>query len=281
MMTRVSAKFINVPFLNYSTDGVSFEQDDVRTTICRFLDGDINHLAATDTNHNIKCACGQVVGAGSGLISIGECVVDSDLLRQAGVSQELIRPKDIASDLVVKKLVSYKSLEKLESLRDDGNNNISPNDIGALAATPFFMNLHLHAVNGNGVPAVHRVFFLWTSMIWMTTLSGVCITTKRNIVSETIAMIFLVLRSDVNKPRLLTSEPAEHDFGTTRTKKREFTACELASLSEVTQRKDDALYKGNLVPSREAAAGYGSTCEKALIFFFIFMELLVYLSTNT
>lgn len=74
-------------------------------------------------------------------------------------------------------------------------------------------------------------------------------------------MMFLVTRGDVKKPRLLTSEPAVHEFGTLCTKNCEFTASNFASLSEIGECKDAALYKGNLVPFREKMSGYGSTCE--------------------
>ena len=85
-------------------------------------------------------------------------------------------------------------------------------DTGALFCTIFFMKLHLNSVNGLIVPDKHRALYLWTSMIWFTTLGRVNITPKRNLVSETISNIFLVLCSDVIKCRMSTSEPEEHVF---------------------------------------------------------------------
>ena len=72
-------------------------------------------------------------------------------------------------------------------------------DIGALSCTIFFMKMHLYYVNGLIFPAKHRYIYLWTSMICFITLGGVNITPQRNLVSETISNIFLVLRSDVLK----------------------------------------------------------------------------------
>ena len=64
-------------------------------------------------------------------------------------------------------------------------------DAGAVSTTLFFMRLHLHAVNGKEVPLMHRAVYLYIYMIWLTPLTGICITTKQNIVSKTIAFIFL------------------------------------------------------------------------------------------
>ena len=277
-MEKIAAKYTNVSFVNFAVDGVSLEAEDVRRAICDFLAGVKNHTGATDTNHDIKSWRYQIIG-GSCIATVGKLVVDSDLLRQAGVSSELICPKDFASDLLVKKLTSYDTLQKLEALlASDAPNAYA--DAGALAATLFFMRLHLHAINGIDVPARQRAVYLWITMIWLTSLHGTCVTTRRNILAETISMVFLVMRSDVRKPHLLTSEPAEHDFGTTRTKKREFTSAEFASLSEKGQQSDNALYKGDLVATRKALKGYGSTCKymnlfRILITFFVYLQILL------
>ena len=58
-------------------------------------------------------------------------------------------------------------------------------------------------------------------MLWFTSLNGACVTTKRNLVAESIAFAFLLLRSDVKKPRNLTSDPADNEFGNYRIKERE------------------------------------------------------------
>ncbi len=102
----------------------------------------------------------------------------------------MTQPKDCTSDLIVKNLVSYKSSQKLVLLRDKDDKNILPNDISALVATLFFMNLRLDAGNGAGVPTSHCAFFLWISMIWMMSLSNAHTTIQHNIVSETMLMIF-------------------------------------------------------------------------------------------
>jgi len=132
-------------------------------------------------------------------------------------------------------------------------------DAAALLCTLFFMKIHLVAVNGRHVPSKHRALYLWTSMVWFTTLSGVHITSKQNIVSETIANMFLVLRSDVTKVRYCTSEPAEHVFGNMRSMMREFSCSDLATLVDKEQRRMNLLFEGNLMPSRDAKKGYPAT----------------------
>ena len=94
------------------------------------------------------------------------------------------------------------------------------------------MRLHLYAVNGIGIPAKHRAVYLWCSMLWLTSISGASMITKRNIVAETIPFMFLLLRSDITKPRHCTSEPAEHAFGMLRLLIREFTSLEFVQLVE-------------------------------------------------
>ena len=81
-------------------------------------------------------------------------------------------------------------------------------DSGALYCTILFIKLHLHSVNGLIVPAKHRALYLWTSMIWFTTLGGVNITPKRTFLSETISNVFLVLRYGVLKCLMCISDTA-------------------------------------------------------------------------
>jgi hypothetical protein len=60
---------------------------------------------------------------------------------------------------------------------------------------------------------VHNLFTL---------LKGVNIT-KRNMVSETMANMFIAMGSDVHNPCYCTSEPAEHGFGKTWRSQHKFT----------------------------------------------------------
>ena len=81
-------------------------------------------------------------------------------------------------------------------------------DAGDLICNIFFINLHLHNVNGLVVPAKHRTLYLWTSMIWYTKLSGVNVISKRSSVSETVSNMVFVLHSYFLKCLTCTSKPA-------------------------------------------------------------------------
>ena len=56
--------------------------------------------------------------------------------------------------------------------------------------------------------------------------------TKRNVVASIVPMVCLIAQKSVQKPRLLTSEPAEHYFGCARQWKREFSCSDFASYVE-------------------------------------------------
>ena len=159
--------------------------------------------------------CYQIIG-GYFIPEIGNLVVDTDILRKSVVSADLINIKEFVSYKLVEDLCSYKTLKKLSDGVNNGATEGLIEDACALSCTIFFVKLHLNYVNGLIVPAKHRALYLWTSMIWFTTLGGLIIIPKRNLVSETISNIFLVLRYDVLKCCICTSDPAEHSFGNMR-----------------------------------------------------------------
>jgi hypothetical protein len=69
-------------------------------------------------------------------------------------------------------------------------------------------------------------------MIWFTSFlkplgKDNSLANKRNMVAETLAVIFLVSRGDTPNPRHLTSEPAEHTFGSMRVVIQEPTVHEM------------------------------------------------------
>ena len=69
------------------------------------------------------------------------------------------------------------------------------------------------------------------------------ITNKRNIVTATIGMWFLVARNDVVNPHFFTSEPSELNFGNCRLEKIEETTIEMMELEEKARRRNKAVYK--------------------------------------
>ena len=187
-------------------------------------------------------------------------MIDAYLLRLAGVSMELLRPKDFASDLLPLRLFSLDTIEKLNDL-DDQLGSTSSEDKAVVAATLFFIRLRLHAVNAPGVPGRHRALFIYCSMVWLTSIKGAAIVTKRNIVAETLSFVFTVLCSDMPNPRYATSEPCEHTFGNYRLNTREFTTLEFAQLNERYDRRLTHIFQNNFRPSRDPGHGYQATFD--------------------
>ena len=96
-------------------------------------------------------------------------------------------------------------------------------------------------------------------MIFLTSIKGTSVITRRNIVAEVIAFVFIVLCSDMPNPRHATSEPAEHMFGNMRQQIREFTILECSQLIEKLLRRLRLMFKNNLRPSRDPQYGYQAT----------------------
>ena len=99
-------------YTNLCVDGVSSESDHVCRIICEFISGVTGFLGCTDTNHKMKYMRCQIVG-GSCSVTIEICVVDADILRQSGVSSEIWRPTYFASNILVLKLASCETVQKI------------------------------------------------------------------------------------------------------------------------------------------------------------------------
>ena len=153
---KVSKALPQATFLGSAVDGVSTEGYDVCTAILDFLYGRKNYVMLTYVNHNSKSLRYQLCG-GSCVTTIGHHVLDADLLRVAGVTNELFRVQDFASDASVLRLFSSSSIQKLSNVLSEGEKDFSAGDIGCLSLALFMVRLHLHAVNGNNVPFKHRV----------------------------------------------------------------------------------------------------------------------------
>ena len=83
---------------------------------------------------------------------------------------------------------------------------------------------------------------------------------KRNMVLETVAIMFLVTRDDFPQPRRGTSEPNEHTYGMLRMLLREFTVADVNDLVNKVRLKINSLFRGNLVIDRsKSMKGYAGT----------------------
>ena len=108
------------------------------------------------------------------------------------------------------------TLEKINLIE---NCNHASNAV--LSTTLYFTRLRLYGVNAKVFGFKELVMYSWATMVWLTSFckpvgKDNSLANKRNMVEETLAVIFLVSRSDTPNPCHFTSEPAEHRFGSMR-----------------------------------------------------------------
>ena len=164
-----ACQITNDNFLNFSVDGVSIESNHVRQSICDFFSDKCSYIGTTDSNHNAKSIVYQIIG-GSNLSYIGKIPIDADLLRLADITQEFWRTQDFASDLVVLKLASSETIDSLLKLPTE-NYSYTYSNLNALMLTLYFIRLRLYSINGSYLLAKHRVRFLWSSTLWLISIS--------------------------------------------------------------------------------------------------------------
>ena len=90
-------------------------------------------------------------------------------------------------------------------------------------------------------------------------ISEICETTRRNIISEATALVFLFFRKYVCKPIALTSELLEHNFNFFKGIIREFTVMQLVKLLKRIKRIIDVILKGEFQTAKGRKKGYSST----------------------
>ena len=243
-------------FVCSANDGVSCDSRFVLQTLTEFLQGNRSSSAHTDTNHNVKNWRYQLIGIGLGFKTIGVFLIDPGLLKCTDISNTLWRVKDFASDLLVLRLASSTTVEKVLKLKCQ-----EPQSQIILSLSLFFMRVHLCAVNCKGtLTAKERVTMLWSSLLVCLHVDGVSITTKRNWVTECISMVFMMMRFDVMSPHRLTSEPSEHSFAIMRGICREFTMNDFISLVQKQVRFWKSITNGQLVTMRSTeTSGYTAT----------------------
>ncbi len=214
------------------------------TTICNFLSGCCNFTGAVDNKHNIKNDRYQIVG-GSGvpLVEMLTWYGRQVFQKICGLWRTSLLTKRLRIFFCI---VLWRRLRK-QWLKDGQLGWLRT--VEYLLSPCFFLRLHLHAMNARLEVSHCRAMYLWMSMIFFTSLTGVNITPKRNMVSETISNMFIVMRSDVCNPCYCTSEPAEHGFGNTRRSQREFTCSDFASHVEKENCCMQTMFEGGLSPS--------------------------------
>ena len=109
-----------------------------------------------------------------------------------------------------------------------------------------------------------RAIYTWATLLWFTsfhTPGSTMMANKRNMLMESIGLLFLVTRSDVLHPRRATSECNEHTYGFWRMLLREFNLEQLIRIVDRSNIRLDAIFESNLVTSRShtSFSGYQQT----------------------
>ncbi len=206
-----------VCLLNTAVDGLEAESKYVDKENGQCFAGISTSWCIVDCNHNAKSLRYQIIG-GSCALNVRVVPIDPGLLQLTDINEKITRVKDYASDGLVLRLCDYNTLSSLVKLSQE-----NPKHVAALCLTLFFVRLKLYAINSLQLDARCRISFLWSSLVWLTSLQGMHSITQRNLIREIISSIFTFMREECLEPRFTTSEPIEHKFGDLRSKKREFT----------------------------------------------------------
>ena len=105
----------NVHCVSMAFDGLATESEFVRKHMIAFMTGTINSVVMNDCNHAAKNLRSQLV-LGTSTVSGGDEIFDVGILHLAGVSQDLYRVSDYASDVLVLQLCSSDTINKLLNL---------------------------------------------------------------------------------------------------------------------------------------------------------------------
>ena len=91
------------------------ETHSIRKNLISFMNGNNNTVVMTECNHAAKNIRSQLV-LGSDIVTGGKAVFDVGILQLAGISVDLYRVNDYASDILVLKLCSSDAINKLMDL---------------------------------------------------------------------------------------------------------------------------------------------------------------------
>jgi hypothetical protein len=205
----------NAILLNTTTDGVSTEVQWNKEVMLDFLDGKISYVSLLDTYHNVKNSRYQLIG-GSSPALIGAYVFDPALIRLAKVNQKLWRVENFGSDAVVLKVASVDTIQKLHNLALQDRMNCDVGNHAVTVISLLFMRLWAYAVNSRMVPRRDWAVYSWVTLVWFTsyhTSGSTMMANKRNMLLETVSILFLIARDDIFHTRRNTSECNEHTFG--------------------------------------------------------------------
>jgi hypothetical protein len=163
---------------------------------------------------------------------------------------------DFASDALVKKLLSATNIVKVMRME---HVNIRHRQV--LAISLIFLNMLSLATNGEGLTRVERISFKYSALIWFLSIDKFSITTKRNMMTCVVGMIFLFARDDIYSFRACTEEILEHIFGWIRQMEKEVTMAGFVNWADRMQAFFAASARSGLSRGGKNAKGYMATFE--------------------
>ena len=238
-------------FLGYSGDGAHAAE--IRKDQMRFLDCKINYIAQQDINHAMKNYLGALVG-GTQLLTAAGDIIDNGLLRVSGVPKEIWCRKDFASDGLVLKATSNKTMMGILQA-----SNEECGSKAMLVLTLAFIRVFLFSVHGEEVDCKQRVIGIWAAMLFLTSVKNLNVTTKRNLMACAVGAVFAAFRADVINMSAIFEEPAEHMFAGMRGFFKMFTIADVPILDEKVQRRVSALVKHGITSqASDRSGGYAA-----------------------
>ena len=146
------------------------------------------------------------------------------------------------------RLASVLTLRKLIAADFDDTGNL-----GVIMVSLTFMRLRSYAVNATVLEWRQRAIYTWATFLWFSsfhTEGSTMLANKRNMVLESVGVLFLVSRDDVVHMRRCTSECNEHTYGFWRMLLHEFKMEQLIRIVERSNIRLYAIFESNLVTSR-------------------------------
>ena len=126
------------------------------------MNGTINSVVMTDCNHVVKNLRSQLV-LGTSIVSGGDAIFDVVILQLAGVSQDLYRGIDYASDVLVLQLCSSNTINKLLNLLVTSSED--PLIMSFMAMTLYFLRAFICAYNSVDLNCEARVTIFWSLLM--------------------------------------------------------------------------------------------------------------------
>ena len=134
----------------------------LRKHMITFMNGTINSVVMTDCNHVVKNLRSQLV-LGTSIVSGGDAIFDVVILQLAGVSQDLYRGIDYASDVLVLQLCSSNTINKLLNLLVTSSED--PLIMSFMAMTLYFLRAFICAYNSVDLNCEARVTIFWSLLM--------------------------------------------------------------------------------------------------------------------